>query len=311
MTYKYLFGPVPSRRLGMSLGIDLIPYKVCNCNCIYCESGKTTKQTNTRAAYFPESEIKEELIRFLASNPTLDYLTFSGAGEPTLHKGLGNMISFLKTNYPEYKIALITNSLLMTDAEVRREIRVADVILPSLDAISEEAFQKINRPLSNNKAIEIAEALADFRKEYTGQIWMEVFLLPGINDHPQELKLLKEALLKIKPDKVQLNTLDRPGTETSLKAVPFEIMLSIRDYFLPLPVEIISRKPHELKETAYKEEWEEEILTLIRRRPCTMDDLLLLTSLPYERLDIMLKKMCIARKIITDVQGGVTFYLSA
>ena len=146
MKYKHLFGPVPSRRLGLSLGIDPIPYKTCSFDCVYCECGATTKLTAARKEYIPVDEIISELDSFLSSNPTLDYITFSGSGEPTLNIGIGRVISYLKKNFSQYKIAVLTNSSLFSDPEVREELLLADVIMPSLDAVSENVFQKITDP---------------------------------------------------------------------------------------------------------------------------------------------------------------------
>ena len=144
--YKYLFGPVPSRRLGMSLGVDLVPKKVCSLNCVYCEVGKTTKLTLDRMEYVKYDKVIAELKQFMSSNPKIDYITFSGSGEPTLNIKIGDVMNFIKKNYPEIKTAVLTNGTLLFDKKLRTELLQADVILPSLDAASQEVFEKIDRP---------------------------------------------------------------------------------------------------------------------------------------------------------------------
>lgn len=144
--YKYLFGPVPSRRLGISLGVDLVLHKTCSLNCIYCECGRTTNLTVQRNEYVPTEIVLSELNHFLASNPKLDYITFSGSGEPTLHSGIGEIVNYLKNNFPSYKIALLTNGTLFNQSKIRQEVKSIDLILPSLDAVSDKVFQKINQP---------------------------------------------------------------------------------------------------------------------------------------------------------------------
>lgn len=239
MKLKYIFGPVISRRLGRSLGIDLIPFKTCSLDCIYCECGRTNSLTRERKEYVPTDEVINELNNYLSTLPELDYLTFSGSGEPTLHSGIGKIINFLKDNYPQYKVALLTNGTLFTDKNVIAEVKRADLIVPSLDGVSEEVFSKINRPVNNITSQEIISGLENLRKEYRGEIWLEIFIVPGINDKEKELRLFKEAIARIRPDKVQLNTLDRPGTEAWVRPVPEEKLRSITG-FLGDKVEIVT-----------------------------------------------------------------------
>jgi len=282
MVYKYLFGPVISRRLGISLGLDLVPHKVCPLNCIYCEVGKTTLL------------IIPELQDYLSQKPKLDYITFSGAGEPTLNSGIGKIISFLKTEFSEYKIALLTNGILFSSRRIRNEIIDVDLILPSLDAASEIAFQKINRPVKGVNVNDVIKGLVDLRKEFSGDIWLEIFLVPDINDTKQELTLLKNAVTRINPDKVQLNSLDRPGTEPWIESINREKIVQIAEFFKPLPVEIITQPKQKNKAENFNQNITEQILDTIRRRPCTADDLeaiLALNTIDLDRyLNILLDK---------------------
>lgn len=171
--YKHLFGPVPSRRLGMSLGIDLIPKKVCSLNCVYCEVGKTTKLTLDRMEYVKYGRVIAELKQFMSNDPKIDYITFSGSGEPTLNSRIGDVINFIRKEYPDVKIAVLTNGTLLFDQKLRTELLQANVILPSLDAASQSAFEKINRPDSNLKIETYIQDLIDLRKEYKGNIFIE------------------------------------------------------------------------------------------------------------------------------------------
>lgn len=273
MKYKHLFGPVPSRRLGLSLGIDPIPYKTCSFDCVYCECGATTKLTDTRKEYIHVDEIISELDSFLSTNPTLDYITFSGSGEPTLNIGIGKIISFIKQKYPLYKIAVLTNSSLFSDTEVRKELLLADVIMPSLDAISEYTFKKINRPAAGIKIRDILQGLIDFRKEFTGKIWLEIFIIPGINDSDEEIGKFQAVLTEIKPDLIQLNSLDRPGTENWVIPADKKTLLKIKKKFEDLPVVTISNYQKRENVKSYNLQIEDAILSTISRRPCTADDL--------------------------------------
>lgn len=242
--YNHLFGPVPSRRLGISLGIDLVPHKVCSLNCVYCECGRTTKLTTEREEYVPADMILAELSRFLKENPAPEYITFSGAGEPTLNSEIGKIIDEIKSDYPAIPIAVLTNGTLFSNRQVRSELLKADLVLPSLDAASDEVFHQINRPSGNLSVSNCIEGLVNFRNEYSGKIYLEIFILPGYNNSPDELDRLKKAILQIKPDRVQLNTLDRleqsPGwllqQITNCNLLPKTGNLKMLKSFLRLPV---------------------------------------------------------------------------
>ncbi len=273
MKYKHLFGPVPSRRLGLSLGIDPIHYKTCSFDCVYCECGATTNLTSTRKEYIPVNEIISELDSFLSNNPTLDYITFSGSGEPTLNIGIGRIITFLKKKFPQYKIAVLTNSSLFSDPEVRKELLLADVIMPSLDAVSESIFQKINRPVKGIRPVDIIQGLISFRREFPGKIWLEIFIIPGINDTDEEIEKFHAVLKKINPDLIQLNSLDRPGTENWVVPADEETIVKIKKKFEDLPVVTISNYQKREKVKSYNFKIEDAILATISRRPCTADDL--------------------------------------
>ena len=306
--YKYLFGPIPSRRLGMSLGIDLVPHKVCSLNCVYCECGQTTNLTTERKEYVPVDEIFTELNRFLKENPAPDYITFSGAGEPTLNSGIGKILNFLKTNYPNIPVAVLINGTLLSNKQVRKELLKADLVLPSLDAASERVFRKINIPHKSLNINSHIQGIVDFRNEYSGKINLEVFLIPGYNDNPEELDSLKNAILKINPDLVQLNTLDRPGTVEKLRAASNSELQTIIDYWNLENAIIIAPAPNRKKIKSYRKDIETAILETISRRPCTLIDLSQILGKHMNEVNKYLDVLENEKKITTIKQERGLFY---
>jgi wyosine [tRNA(Phe)-imidazoG37] synthetase (radical SAM superfamily) len=242
----YIFGPVRSRRLGLSLGIDLLPYKTCNLDCGYCECGATTNKTSSRRAWTPTDAVVDDVVAWMEARPeaargeTLT-CTLAGAGEPTLHSEFGLLGRRLKELYPAVRLALITNGLLFTDAEVRRDARVFDMVLPSLDAASQEMFEKINKPEAGYAIENIIAGLAAFRREYAGIFWLEIFIVPGLNDREQELALLREAVLRIQPDRVQINSLDRAGADKTISRASAADLERVRRILALDTAEIVSR----------------------------------------------------------------------
>lgn len=271
--YKFLFGPVPSRRLGMSLGVDLVPRKVCSLDCVYCEAGKTTRLTTERKEYVPYDGVTAELENFFETNPDPEYITFSGSGEPTLNIRLGDVMSFIRRLKPGIPVAVLTNGTLLSDKKVRQELMDADLVLPSLDAARADAFARINRPAPGLDIDTYIQGLIDFRREFSGKIFLEVFILPAYNYDDQQLDALKDAILKIKPDEVDLNTLDRPGTESDLVPASIEELERIARYWDMPNVEIIAAAPKRKEMKSYRKDAEEAIMGMISRRPCTVDDL--------------------------------------
>jgi len=204
----YLFGPVLSRRLGLSMGVDLLKYKTCNLDCVYCELGRTACLTACRDRFVPRERVLKEIE--LRRDEPFDFLTFAGSGEPTLSLDLGQVVSRAKRMI-DSPVAVITNSTLLSSPTVRKELAAADVVLPSLDAASQEAFMAINRPARGLLAEEMIQGLKDFRREYSGEIWLEVMLVRGINDHDAER--IARAAESTEPDRIQLNTVVRTPAE--------------------------------------------------------------------------------------------------
>ncbi|MEN8228973.1 MAG: radical SAM protein [Bacteroidota bacterium] len=306
--YKHLFGPVPSRRLGMSLGVDLIPHKICSLNCVYCECGRTTKLTHERKEYVPVEDIYSELIDFFGNNPDPEYITFSGAGEPTLHSHIGEVLGYLKKLRPKIPVALLTNGSLFSDPLIRKELMQADLVLPSLDAATDAAFRKINRPVRSFTIEKYIQGLIDFSNEFEGEIWMEVLILPGYNDDMDNINALEEALMKIKPDRIQLNTLDRPGTVEGLRAATWEELEKISGQWKLEHVEIIA-PPQDRKDVkSYRTDVESAILETLSRRPCTLEDLEKILGLHINEINKYLSVLEESGSIETTQQERGTFY---
>jgi wyosine [tRNA(Phe)-imidazoG37] synthetase (radical SAM superfamily) len=268
---KYIFGPVPSRRLGRSLGIDLVPYKTCTFDCIYCDLGRTTHKTISRQSYVTLGEIKKELeltLPVLDKKP--DFITLSGSGEPTLNNNIGEIIREVKkiTSIP---VAVLTNSSLLSFNEVRKDLSGADVVLPSLDAITPTLFEYINRPHTSLRIEETISGLIQFRKQCRGQIWLEILFCRGVNDGNEEVEKFKGIIEKIQPDRVQLNTPVRPPAEDFAFPLTLGQLEEIRER-LGDKAEIISEFGAPLGEE-FNSVKDTEILNLIKRRPCTTEDI--------------------------------------
>ena len=289
MKYKYIFGPVPSRRLGFSLGIDLVPYKTCNFNCIYCECGKTTCLTNERKEFFPVKEIIKELDSYLKnSDYKIDYITFSGAGEPLLYSKICEIIYFLKSKYSQYKLALLTNGALFYKSEIIKEVEKLDLIIPSLDAVTENIFKKINRPHKDLSIEKIISGLIELRKKYLKKIYLEIFFVKGLNDSDDEVFKLKKVVEKINPDKIQLNTIDRPPAEVSIEPVSKKRITEIRNFF-GKNAEIVSSKiTHKKSINSYNES---TIINCLQKRPLTLEDLISVTGLHVNEINKILRKL--------------------
>lgn len=307
---KYLYGPVPSRRLGLSLGIDLIPYKICSFNCIYCECGETTNLTKQRKEFIPVNLIIDELDNYLSTDPELDYITFSGSGEPTLYKHIGKIINFLKENYSEYDLALLTNSSLLTEKQVRKEIKRVDLIVPSLDSGIVQTFQRINRPHKDIHLNEIIDSLIEFRKKFDGKIYLEVFIIPGINNTTEEFERLNDIIEEIKPDRVQLNTLDRPGTVDWIEPAS-EAVLKKAAEIIGKRAEIIGRYSSNTKKTSIDRSVKDEIIETIKRRPCTVKDLSNMLRLHVNEINKYLREIDKEYDLtITNEKRGRFYFLS-
>lgn len=266
----HIYGPVPSRRLGFSLGVDIIPFKTCTLDCIYCQLGPTAKKTLQRKEYYSQSEILTQIKKKLASGQRIDTLTFSGSGEPTLNKILEKLIKKIK-KISFIPVAVLTNSTLFTDKTVRSALMSADLVIPSLDAATQEVFLQTNRPCSPLNIEDIVEGLEAFRQEFRGSIWLEIMLVKGVNDSPSHIQKLKESVSRIKPDKIQLNTVVRPPAEKFAQPLSLEEIEKIRKKF-GKNCEIIAEFDKKALKSSQKD-LEGPILAMIQRRPVTLSDI--------------------------------------
>jgi len=265
---EYIFGPVPSRRLGRSLGVDLVPFKTCTYDCIYCQLGRTTNKTVQRKQWVPIDAVINQLKAKLDFNP--DYITLSGSGEPTLFSQLEELISRIKsiTHIP---VAVLTNGSLLWLPEVRDSLKPADLVIPSLDAGCNQMFQYVNRPHSDISFSRMLEGLVKFRDEYTGKYWLEVFLLAGVTTVETEINRLINCINAICPDKVQVNTVTRPPAEDFVERVPEERLKAITSR-LYRNAEVIADYDSIHRQQDFSAR-REDVLTLLQRRPCSVEDI--------------------------------------
>jgi len=303
---KYIFGPVPSRRLGFSLGVDIIPFKTCSFDCIYCELGKTNRQTIEPTDTIKPETILNELEEVLSSSPlTIDYITLSGSGEPTLHPDLGLIIKEIKkmTSVP---VALITNGSLLFKDEVLKKVLEADVVVPSLDAPDPVVFQTVNRPHPSLTFEQLITGLINLGKCKGPWIWLEVLLLRGMNDAPGQVEQFKPLLEKINPEKIQLNTVIRPPVEEYARPLPFSQLKEIQKVLGP-KAEIISGSSQDNtqpKGLVVKS----EIRDMVARRPCTAEDIAQCLGLPLEETVHLLNELIQSKKVSYELFNRQGFY---
>jgi wyosine [tRNA(Phe)-imidazoG37] synthetase (radical SAM superfamily) len=270
---SYIFGPVPSRRLGRSLGIDVIAPKTCSFDCIYCESGPTTRLSVKREDFADPSEVIRELDSFFHIHPNgADVLTFSSAGEPTLYSGIGELIAEIKKTFPHLPLTVLTNGSLLWEPEVRRCLLKADRVVPSLDAVTTGVFRRINRPHPSLEPRQIIEGLRAFRSEYNGRLHIEIVLVSGVNDTPAELSELARVIEPIKPDKIELNTVVRPPACAGTRGLSRDRMAWAASFFSSTDTETVGVFRPEARSRG-KEELGDRIIETVTRRPCMVSEL--------------------------------------
>ncbi|MHC4113266.1 MAG: radical SAM protein [Planctomycetota bacterium] len=267
---KYLYGPVTSRRLGLSLGVDIVPFKICTLDCVYCQLGSTTQKTTDRAEYVSPELVLAELRETLAQGLKADFITIGGSGEPTLNSRLGELIDGVK-KITDIPVALLTNGTLFYRPDVRADCAKADVVLPSLDAGDKHAFDQINHPHEDIIIENLISGLCVFRNEFTGQIWLEVFFIEGINTDGSQIAKIKEAIEQIRPDKVQLNTAVRPTAETGIKRLNPEILQAIAKQLGQKCEVAADFSPGRCGK--HIESKAESVLSMLKRRPCSLNDI--------------------------------------
>lgn len=286
MRYRYVFGPVVSGRLGLSLGLDLTAAPICSMDCLYCEVGRTAVLTTERKAYVPAKAILAELAHWREHvGRPVDAVTLGGSGEPLLNTEFGEVIRGVKAVMPATPVAVLTNSTMLVDPVVRRELTQADIVLPSLDSLVDEEFASINRPAPGIGPRAVAEALLDFRREFAGRIYLEVLLVAGINDSEENLKRLKAFVPRLAPERVDVVTLSRPGAYAEARAVPRETLERWRRELGAVAAQAKARvvAPAQANRLT-KQEIQEIVHNSVRRRPQTAAQIALATGLPAERV---------------------------
>ncbi len=270
MSKRVVYGPVPSRRLGRSLGVDLVPYKICSYDCIYCQIGRTPSPTIERKAYVGADKVVNDVLERLSERVSPDYITLGGSGEPTLNSDIGEIIKRIKLS-TDIPVTVLTNgSMLMFDA-VRAELQAADVVLPSFDACTGEMFKRINRPCPKIEFEEMAEGLVQFREEYAGQIWVEIFLIDGINTSDEDTKKFKYWMDRMRADKIHLNTAVRPTAEAGICRPEDGCLIHIRDMLGDRAEIVVPYQGEEAK--AGGAAVRDDLISLLSRRPCTLADI--------------------------------------
>jgi len=304
---KYLFGPVPSRRFGRSLGVDLTPYKTCTLDCVFCQLGRTTNKTLERRDYVNIEEVLTELEEWIDKDGQADYITLSGSGEPTLHARFEEVLALVrkKSDIPSL---LLTNGTLLHLPEVRKAAAAASVVKVSLSAWDQESYGWVNRPHSGLRFEDLIEGQKTFRGEYSGQLWMEVFLVPGMNAMAEDVRSIAALAEGIRPDRIQLNTAIRPAAEDFAVPLSEERMGQLTQFFHP-QAEIIAEfsKRTDLKIQINRE----SVLAMLRRRPCTAEQIADGFGMHLNEVSKYLGSLLSAKEIRTERKGGTVYYASA
>ncbi len=308
---KMFYGPVPSRRLGISLGVDIIPYKICSYDCIYCQLGRTTDQTLERKSYVKTSSLLDELKETISLNSDIDYITFSGSGEPTLNKDIGHMIEKVKklTRIP---VAVLTNGSLLWDDKVRKDLSQADLVVPSLDAFSGEIFQRINHPIKGLGIEKVLDGIKIFCEQFRGKIYLEIMLAKNINDSEEEIRKINQFAKNLRIDRIQLNTVIRPPSDRDTKPLKEEELIGVKTLFDPkLKMELIPDFKRETSK-AYQKDLEQGIIELLKRRPTRGEEMAISLGVhPNEIVKYLqvLEEKKIIRRSQTKDSSGVYFVI--
>jgi wyosine [tRNA(Phe)-imidazoG37] synthetase (radical SAM superfamily) len=302
----YVFGPVPSRRLGLSLGVDLIPRKTCSYDCLYCQVGRTTCVTAEPGDFVPLGDVLLELKEsFQRIRP--DFVTFSGSGEPTLHSGIGEVIAFVKKE-SDLKVAVLTNGSLLGREDVRERLMKADVIMPTLSTVNEETYRKIHRPHPDLVLSRVIQGLRSLRRSYRGELHVEVMLLSGLNDSEEELAGLKKALSDIAPDRIQLNTVVRPPADPEALSLDREKMVRIKNFF-GARAEVVAFMPPKRRDRKYDSS-SEAVIEMAKRRPVRARDVADVLGLPIDDVEKLVKALTVKGRLRFQDHLGETYYVS-
>ena len=299
-SYRYLFGPVPSRRLGLSLGVDLNPMKVCTENCVFCQVGRTTELTCERKEWVPTADVLAEFDRWVAAGNRADYATLSGSGEPTMHSKFGAVMRHMKAA-GKFKTALLSNGSLMWMPEVRRDAAWADVVKVTLSAWDEDSFRRIHRPAEGVTFERLLAGERALRKEFSGQLWVEVMLMPGFNDAPEQVKAIAEQVGSLEADAVHLNTTTRPALAgVEVPRVPEEWLYTVAPWFSPraeIPVFTGKAVPSTSMSDA-------ALMDLLARHPITVEALAESAGIGVSAVEQRLAPLVAAGRLAIEAHNG-------
>jgi len=303
--HRFVYGPVASRRLGFSLGVDIIPFKTCTLDCVYCQLGSTGKTTVRRGSWFPPDEILAQVKEALDSGQRIDVITFSGSGEPTLSRDIGRLVRAIKkmTRIP---VAVLTNATLLTRKAVRRELAAADIVVPSLDAVPAPVFRRVNRPHAALDNRRIIDGLVRFREEFRGELRLEIMLVKGINDSPADVRALEAAVARIRPDRIELNTVVRPPADRSARPLGPAALAKIRARLGPKAAVVASFAGK--KQAPAAGSLERSILATVGRRPQTAADIALALGRHRDEVLKALTSLLRRRRVRTLAHGNETYF---
>jgi len=303
---SHVFGPVPSRRLGRSLGVDVVPFKTCTYDCVYCQLGRTTCKTLSRKEWVPLENVLDEVKSKLSKHP--DYITLSGSGEPTLFSRLGDLIAGIKS-MTDIPIALLTNGSLLWQPDVREAIRELDLLIPSLDAGDEAMFRRVNRPHEALSLDGLIDGLVASRETCRGEYWLEVFLVADSTDIEDEVERMSRCASLIKPDRIQVNTVTRPPAERSAVGVSHERLDELSLLFDP-PAEVIADY-HHVHEQVQFSATRDEVLSLLSRRPCSIDGIAQGLGMHPNEIVKYVEALQAAKLLQTKWVSGKCYYTTA
>ena len=302
---RFVYGPVASRRLGFSLGVDIIPFKTCSLDCVYCQLGSTGRATVRRRSWFPPEAILAQIKEAIDSGQRIDVITFSGSGEPTLSRDLGFLIRSIKkmTGIP---VAVLTNGTLLGRRDVRRDLAAADIVGPSLDAVPAALFRRINRPHASLDNRKVIDGLVRFRDEFAGEIRLEIMLVKGVNDSPAAIEALKRALVRIRPDRIELNTVVRPPADRRAGALSAAGLARIRARLGPKAEVVASFAKR--KQAPAAGDLDRAILVTVGRRPQTAADIAAALGRPRDEVLKALSRLLARGRIRRRDHGGKAYF---
>jgi wyosine [tRNA(Phe)-imidazoG37] synthetase (radical SAM superfamily) len=303
--YRYLFGPVPSRRFGRSLGIDLIPLKTCSLDCVFCQLGRTTNKTLDRDEYVPITDVIGELETWLKSGVEADYLTLSGSGEPTLHTQFGQVLDFLR--HQPIPSVLLTNGTLLYLPEVREAAGLARVVKVSLNAWDQPSFEWVNRPHQRLDFMTVYKGLQDFRNRFDGQLWLEVFLLAGINAMAKDAEKIARLARDLKPERIHLNTIARPPAEDFAAPVSMARLEQLASLFEPTAQIAAGFTPRQTPKAIADEA---SILAMLARRPCTMKQVETAFGIHLNEVSKIFGQLMRNDRIRADIRNDDVYYMT-